>query len=414
MVKLSAIGDVVHTLAFLDVLHRNFPQARIDWLVEEGAAGIIEGHPAIRRMIVSRRKSWLRELTEERRFKKVFWEIRSFLKDLRRNRYNCVIDLQGLFKSGIMVGLASGQRKVGMTGAREGASLFLKEPPVGVNYHQHAIDRYLQVAVYLGCKWDRWDNRIPVSESQRHAIDHFLASHGVKAGNLVAINPMAKWKTKLWEPDFFAALADRILTEFSCQVIFTGSKEDRPVIESILSMMKNRALNFAGETGLKELADLYGRCRVLITTDTGPMHMAAAMGCRVVALFGPTSPLRTGPYGSRHKVITSGAECSPCFKKACDQWSCMQNITVDSVFEAVEEILSTGKISRIFEHNGEQRRVKMAISKELLDILACPKCKGDIYLTESEDGLICEHCKLLYEIKEDIPIMLIDEAKPLG
>jgi hypothetical protein len=83
MVKLSAIGDVVHTLAFLDVLHRNFPQARIDWLVEEGAAGIIEGHPAIRRVIISRRKSWLRELADDRRFKNVFGEIRSFLKDLR-------------------------------------------------------------------------------------------------------------------------------------------------------------------------------------------------------------------------------------------------------------------------------------------------------------------------------------------
>ncbi len=346
IVKLSAIGDVVHTLAFLDVLHRNFPRARIDWLVEEGAASVIEGHPAIGRVIVSRRKFWLRELAEVRRFKKVFREILSFLKDLRRNRYNCVIDLQGLFKSGIMVGLSKGKRKVGMTGAREGASLFLKEPSVKVNYNQHAIDRYLQVAAYLGCKWDRWDNKIPVFESQRHAIDRLLASHGVKAGNLVAINPMAKWKTKLWEPDFFAALADRILTEFPCQVIFTGSKEDRPVIENILSMMKNRALNFAGETGLKELASLYGRCRVLITTDTGPMHMAAAMGCRVTALFGPTSPLRTGPYGSKHRMITSGAKCSPCFKKACDQWSCMRNITVDSVFEAVEEILLQGKSTK--------------------------------------------------------------------
>jgi len=347
MVKLSAIGDVVHTLAFLDVLHRNFPEARIDWLVEEGAASIIEGHPAIRRVIVSRRKSWLQELAEGRRFKKVFREIRSFLKDVRRTRYNCVIDLQGLFKSGIMVGLSKGRRKVGMTGAREGASLFLREPSVKVNYDQHAIDRYLQVAAYLGCKWDRWDNKIPVFESQRYAIDHLLASHGVEAGNLVAVNPMAKWKTKLWEPDLFAALADQILREFSCQVIFTGSKEDRPVIESILSVMKNRAFNFAGKTGLKELAALYGRCRALITTDTGPMHMAAAMGCRVVALFGPTSPLRTGPYGSAHRVITSGAECSPCFKKACDQWSCMRNITVDSVFEAVEEILLQGKNSKV-------------------------------------------------------------------
>ena len=339
IVKLSAIGDVVHTLAFLDVLHQNFPRAKIDWLVEEGAAGIIKGHPVIRRVIISRRKSWWQKSIEGRCFRGVSWEILSFLKDLRHVRYDWVVDLQGLLKSGVLTGFSRGARKVGMSGAREGAWLFLKEPSVRVNYDQHAIDRYLQVATHLGCKWDRWDNRIPVSETHRHTLDQLLEGHGVKGGNLVAINPVAKWKTKLWEPELFAALADRILAEFSCRIVFTGSQDDRPIIEKILSMMKNRPLNFAGRTGLKELACLYGRCRVLVTTDTGPMHMAAAMGCSVVALFGPTSPLRTGPYGSGHRVMTSGAVCSPCFKKTCDQWSCMRDITVDSVFEAVRELL---------------------------------------------------------------------------
>ena len=338
IVKLSAIGDVIHTLAFLDVLHQNFPRAKIDWLVEEGAAGVIEGHPAIRRVIISRRKSWWQKLIEGRCLGEVLREILSFLKDLRRVRYNWVIDLQGLLKSGILTGLSRGERKVGMSGAREGAWLFLKEPSVRVNYDQHAIDRYLEVATQLGCKWDRWDNRIPVSESHRRALDQLLARHGFTGGNLVAINPMAKWKTKLWEPEFFAVLADRILTEFPCRIVFTGSQDDRPIIENISLMMKKRPLNLAGKTGLKELACLYDRCRVLVTTDTGPMHMAAAMGCSVVALFGPTSPLRTGPYGPGHRVMTSGAVCSPCFKKTCDQWLCMRDITVEGVFEAVREV----------------------------------------------------------------------------
>jgi heptosyltransferase-1 len=344
MVKLSAIGDAVHALAFLDVLHGNFPEARIDWVVEEAAAGIIEGHPAIGRVIISKRKRWRRELIEERNYGQVLREVFSFVKDLRSIRYDCVIDLQGLLKSGILTGLSRGDRKIGMSGAREGAWLFLKEPSVKVNYHQHAIDRYLEVAAYLGCRWDRWDNKIPVWEAHEHAVDRLLADNGVTEGTLVAINPMAKWRTKLWEPELFAALADRIVTDLSCRVIFTGSSEDRPVIEAISSMMKNAPLNFAGITGLKELASLYGRCRVLVTTDTGPMHMAAAMGCPVVALFGPTSPLRTGPYGREHKVVTSGAECSPCLKKACDQMSCMKDITVESVFEAVQEILWQKKI----------------------------------------------------------------------
>ena len=337
IVKLSAIGDVVHTLAFLHVIHQNFPLAEIDWVVEESAAGIIAGHPVIRRVIISRRKSWRRQLLKDRQHGKVFREISSFAGDLRQIRYDCVIDLQGLLKSGILTGLARGARKVGMAGAREGASLFLKEPPVPVNYHQHAIDRYLEVASYLGCEWERWRNRIPVSPADRQAVEQLLADHGFKGEALVAINPMAKWKTKLWKPELFADLADRTMNELHCRVAFTGSGEDRPIIEKIISGMKNIPWNLAGKTGLKELAYLYDRCRVMVTTDTGPMHMAAAMGTPVVALFGPTSPIRTGPYGPGHRVVTSGADCSPCLRKSCENWTCMGNITVGSVFEAVKE-----------------------------------------------------------------------------
>jgi lipopolysaccharide heptosyltransferase I len=353
IVKLSAIGDVVHTLAFLDVLRQNFPLAKIDWLVEEGAADIIQGHPAIRRVIISKRKSWWRMLFEDRCFGQVLKEILSFKNELRHHRYDVVIDLQGLLKSGVLVGFTRGNRKVGMAGAREGAWLFLKEPSVRVNYQQHAIDRYLEVATHLGCQWDRWVNRIPVSETHLRAVEKMLADDGFEGGELVAINPMAKWKTKLWEPELFAELGDRILQDFSCRIVFTGSQDDRPVIENILSMMKHKPFNFAGRTHLKELACLYGRCRVLVTTDTGPMHMAAAMECSVVALFGPTSPLRTGPYGSKHRVMTSGAVCSPCLKKACHEWFCMRDITVDSVYDAVKAVLlqeeSTKPLETIIE-----------------------------------------------------------------
>jgi len=104
-------------------------------------------------------------------------------------------------------------------------------------------------------------------------------------------------------------------------------------------MMKTSALSLAGQTNLKELAYFYSRCKLLITTDTGPMHMAAAMGCPVVALFGPTAPWRTGPYGKGHKVIRADVECSPCFKKRCDHMTCMKEISVERVFEGVKEVL---------------------------------------------------------------------------
>ena len=338
IIKLSAIGDVVHTLPFLEVLKKGFPEARIDWLVEEAASRVIEGHPAIHRIILSRRKSWQKKLTEKANPLSLLGEISGFLKELRSSEYDLVVDLQGLFKSGILVGLSKGKRKVGISGSREGARLFLNELPIRVDYDQHAIDRYLKVAESLGCDSARWDGHIPVSGSDRRLIDQILVSSRMEKEPLVAINPIARWRTKLWRPERFAILADRIRDEMGCEVIFTGSNLDEQIIGDITGMMKAGVLNLAGQTNLKELAYLYSRCKVLITTDTGPMHMAAAMGCPVVALFGPTAPWRTGPYGKGHKVIRADVECSPCFKKRCDHMKCMDEITVEKVFEGVREV----------------------------------------------------------------------------
>ena len=339
IVKLSSIGDVVHSLPFLEVIKANFPYARIDWLLEEGPSQILKGHPDIDRVIVSRRKKWQKKLLKGKECLSVLREAKAFFKELREQQYDLVIDLQGLLKSGILVGLSKGKRKIGMVGSREGGWLFLNERPVPVNYEQHAVDRYMEMAEYLGCSSFPWRGDIPVLESDREMINELINSNGLGKKPLIAINPMARWKTKLWEPKSFAALADRLRDELSCQIVFTGSGKDRRVINDISAMMKEKPLNLAGRTSLKELAYLYGTCSALVTTDTGPMHIATAMGCRVVALFGPTDPRRTGPYGKGHEVIRADIECSPCFKKKCEDLSCMKQITVERCFETVRHML---------------------------------------------------------------------------
>ncbi|MCD4717553.1 MAG: glycosyltransferase family 9 protein, partial [Desulfobacterales bacterium] len=303
IIKLSAIGDVVQTLPFLEVLRENFPNARIDWLVEEQAFQIIAGHPGLDRVVVSRRNLWKSRLLQFKSCMSVIREVKVFLKELRSYEYDLVVDLQGLLKSGVLIGLSKGKRKIGMAGAREGGWAFLNERPVPVDYDEHAIDRYLRVAEYLECDISSRNGHIPVSDSDKKWVDDLLNVNGIQKRTLVAINPMARWKTKLWEPERFAVLANRITDELSCKVIFTGSNTDRNVLEDISRKMERRPINLAGRTSLKQLAYLFTRCAALVTTDTGPMHIAAAMGCRVVALFGPTAPWRTGPYGQSHKVI---------------------------------------------------------------------------------------------------------------
>jgi heptosyltransferase-1 len=344
IIKLSAIGDVVHALPLLEVLRQSFPNARIDWVVEDVSSQIIDGHPAIDHLIVSHRNSWQTRLFRARESTAVLKEIRQFFRELRSEAYDLVIDLQGLLKSAIWVGLSRGRRKIGLSWGREGSRFFLTEPPFPVNEDQHAVDKYLTAAQHLKCDKVSWKGEIPLRESDKMSMDAFLCENGVENKDLVAINPMAKWKTKLWESEKFAVLADRLQKELSCQVLFTGSSKDREDLDRIIERMDEKAINLAGQTHLKELAYLYSRCRLLVSTDTGPMHIAAAMGCPVVALFGPTAPWRTGPYGEGHVVIREDMTCSPCLKKKCDHLRCMKEITVERVFDAVEQRLNVRRL----------------------------------------------------------------------
>ncbi|MBW2066617.1 MAG: lipopolysaccharide heptosyltransferase I [Deltaproteobacteria bacterium] len=340
IVKLSAIGDVVHTLPLLDVLRKCYPGSRIDWVVEEDASQIIEGHEAIDQVIVSRRKTWQRQILRPwRHWREVFRQARSFVREFRSREYDLVIDLHGLLKSGILTGIARGRRKIGFSFGTEGSSIFLTEKAHEVEMDQHALERYLQTAEILGCRKDSWDGKIPIRPAEREAIDHIIHEKGLEGVTMVAINPVAKWKTKLWDDHKFAFLADRIEEETPCKVVFTGSTKDRSIVDAIIREMKAEPLNLAGKTTLKELAYLYSRCALLVSTDTGPMHIAAAMKCPVVALFGPTAPWRTGPYGTEHTVIREPLDCSPCFKKRCSHRKCMKSITVNRVFDALTAYL---------------------------------------------------------------------------
>jgi heptosyltransferase I len=351
IIKMSAIGDVVHSLHFLEALMDKYPNASIDWFVEKEASDIILGHQGLDRVLVSPRKEWLKRLLRGKGRLSAIGEAAGLFSRLRERNYDLVIDLQGLLRSGIVTGLSRGRRKIGMSGSREGAHRFWNEEPVPVEYEQHAIDRYLQVARHLGCNTDSPTGVIPVSNSDKKSLESLLASEGLNEKPIVAVNPMAGWETKLWIPERFAALGDMIIKELLHEVVFTGGVHDIPVIESIKARMKERSFNLAGRTNLKELSCLYSRSRALITTDTGPMHIAASSGCRVVALFGPTSPLRTGPYGKGHYVIQKSMDCVPCFKKACDHATCMNDISVEEVFEAVKEIIYKGEKSTLKSGN---------------------------------------------------------------
>lgn len=336
-IKLSAIGDVVQTLPALEAIKKSYPDSIISWVVEEAAAGILEGHPFIDRILVSRRKAWIRMLKNPLTIFSALRSLIGFIRTLRDTRYDIAIDFQGLLKSGIIMGLVRAERKIGFDKTREFSNLFLNERLPKYDIERHALDRYLDVARHLGATDVRAACTLPI-ERELLTVAEKVAQLTKNGKRLVAVNPVARWKTKLWSERKFAELADRLISEKNAVVVFTGSPDDRNVIDRIIGMMKEKALNWAGETNLKELAALAKLSDLFITTDTGPMHIAAAAGAKIIALFGPTAPWRTGPYGGDHIVIRKGLVCSPCFNRRCNKGvRCMEEITVEEVLEKVNE-----------------------------------------------------------------------------
>jgi heptosyltransferase I len=345
IVKTSAIGDVTHTLPALNAIKRHFPKANITWLVEEVSAEILKNHEALDRVLICRRKQWISDLLQPFSIVKILKEIRNFIKALRDTEYDLVIDFQGLLKSGIWVFFAKGKRKVGFGPGMdhsEHSYIFLNERVSAVSMEHHAVKRELMLLSAIGIPCDRIEFGFPIDTLDRQKIKKLLQSSMIsETDRIVAVNPMARWDTKLWQGHKFAQVADRIC-EKGFKVCFTGAKDDFDEIEKILTFMTHAAVNLAGKTSLKTLAALYEKAELLLTTDTGPMHIAAAINTPVVALFGPTAFWRTGPFGVGHRIISVKMDCSPCFKRSCPTTICMNDITVDMAMESIEKILAAG------------------------------------------------------------------------
>jgi heptosyltransferase-1 len=330
VIKLSAIGDVVLSLGFLEALRTAYPDAHITWVVEEAASDIVLDHPALDRVIVSRRKSWGRNI-KRGRMSAALGDLSAFLHELRFEKYDVVVDLQGLFKSGILAFLSRGRRKIGFHGTRELSWIFLNERLPAYNPERHAAMRYLDVAEYLGANVKKPRVFFPVHEKAAEEARHLL----VEAGKpLVAVNPGAKWPTKLWPERYWAELCRILTDDLGISVVLTGSPDEAPVNKRIADSAPG-IIDLTGKTKLKVLAEIFRQCDLVISPDTGPMHLAAAVETPVMALFGPTAPWRTGPFGPGHMVLRTGDKCSPCFKKSCPDVKCMNDLKPKVVAEIV-------------------------------------------------------------------------------
>jgi heptosyltransferase-1 len=352
IVKLSAIGDVIQTLPMVEALKRQHPQAHIDWVVEEEASALLLSHPTVDRVIISRRKSWLKKVLKPGEFWKTLREITRFVRELRSRHYDWVIDNHGILKSALMMLLSRGRRKIGFQAsagiAEEGSYFFTHERYKPLSIERHALERYLDLVSQLGVAVNPASLHFPVPPDSLKEAEALLRQKGFGSRPLVVLHPMAKWETKQWPAEKFARLISA-LAQKKATVVITGSPQDEGPVEEILHRTGGdsvKVLNLAGKTNLMELAGIFSLSDLVLSPDTGPMHLAAAVKAPLIALFGPTAPWRTGPYGNNPGIIRKGLPCSPCFKKKCRTMECMNSISVEEVLAAVEQKLKEKEIIR--------------------------------------------------------------------
>lgn len=347
IIKPSSLGDVIHTLPFLKAVKDSFPGARIDWVISRNLKGLIENNPLLNEVIVFDKDSW----KEIKNLPGTINEMSLLKKILKSKKYDIAVDLQGLLRSGIITYYTPAGTKIGFADAREGSRFFYNRK-ISAEGSFHAVDKNLEIARAIGAKKGKVKFPLTIDEASKERAKKLI--NNVK--EYVVVAPSSRWVTKIWPAKHFATLIRKI--NVPCVII--GGKGDREIAQEIMEGIKTantssshrkgvsqyaptNIFNLTGKTDLKELVALIADARAVVSNDSGPMHIAAAFNKPLVSLFGPTDPVKTGPYGwqtnENFRVIRSRVPCSPCFKKKCGNFICMDNISVDDVFEAIEEYL---------------------------------------------------------------------------
>lgn len=340
IVKLGAIGDVVHAMPVLRTLRANLPSAYIAWVIEEKAAPLLRGNPDIDDLIVINTKRWRKKISLES-----LGEIRQFIASLRGKKIDLAIDLQGLIKSGAISWLSGAKTVIGFKSAHRreylnGIFTNLKAGPE--NGKTHIIDIYLSLLNPLNLDISRKNVLFNIPGEDEHYINDFIIQNGLSGDKpLIAVNPGAGWETKKWGAKNYASLADMILEDNKCNAMITWGPGEEKLAKEIKDLMKHNVV-ISPPTSLTQSIALLKRCNLLVAADTGPLHIGAALGIKTAAIFGPSDPNRNGPYGEGHQILHKKLECGNCYKRICSTTLCMKQIRVEDVYNGVNKILGNG------------------------------------------------------------------------
>jgi len=335
IIKLSALGDIVHALPVARTLRQANPDAFIAWMIEERYQELIQNNPDLDEVIPIRTKTWRKNWNRE-----TFREILQIIKNLRQQKFDVVFDLHGLVKSGLIAMLSGARIKFGFhrKNCKEKISaIFTNKKGPYMAGGIHVVDMYLTlVQTALGIQNEV--KQFPLPEIQEKKVEDFFQSHpNLTTKPIIGINSGAGFESKLWDLDRFAQLADRIAVEMNCSILLTWGPGEEHKTKQIAASMKQKCW-IAPPTTILESIALYKHLALLVSCDSGPLHLCAALGIPTVSLFGPTDPVRNGAYGSNHETVYKMLSCSFCWKRKCPLGTsdCMKQVTVDEVLKAVQ------------------------------------------------------------------------------
>jgi lipopolysaccharide heptosyltransferase I len=329
LIKLSSLGDVVHALPVAATLRARVPDAHLTWIVERREAALLRGHPALDALVAVDTRGW-RRARGPRDIAAAIGAVRQMSRRLRAAAFDVALDLQGLLKSGVLAAATRAPLRIGFAAGRCREplnALFTNrrvEPPAAA---RHVVDQHLALLEPLQVTEPVREFRLPDEPGAEARADEFLAGAGLTPGRrLVVLNPGAGRPDKRWPEDRFRALAERIGEDPGALVVVVWGPGEEAAARHIASGTAGRAVA-APPTDLDELVAFLRRASVLVAADTGPLHLAAALGTPCVGLYGPTSAVRNGPYGAGHRCLQGpGGRVS--------------TIEVDAVLHAVRELVT--------------------------------------------------------------------------
>ena len=319
IVKLSSIGDVIHTIPAYRALRSFAPRDFIAWVVEEPAHPILVGMGGLDRVFLLPRQGW-------RVRRGTAGKVLDLFSEMRKMRFHQVIDFQGLARSGIVALLSGATERVGFRDGREGSPLLYHRRVRVAPGDRHAVDRNLGLVRALGASARGGDPGLSIPPRARDRVELLLRQEGLRNGYVV-LHPSAGRVTNRYPPERFAALGDGIVRELELAVVVTGSGSDRGLVQQVVDSMRCRAVDLSGRLDLWDLAALSSASACFVGGDTGPLHLATAVGARVVAIYGGAKPEMTGPYGSSARLVRSHVPCGRCYRRSCPDLPCMGSIS---------------------------------------------------------------------------------------